>query len=138
MKKNFLIFCLAAVITACTNEPLPQASFDIIPQPKEVHLSEEKPFELGSKTVVYYEPSLQREAQFLSEYVNNIKGFAMNVQEYQGQSDGIVLKLVPEDFDHQEAYEIDVTPKQITITGADAAGVFTAYRPCVRVYQSRP
>ena len=95
MKKPIFILCLVAIITACTNKPLPQASYDIIPQPKEVRLSEEKPFELSPKTVVYYEPSLQREAQFLSGYVNDIIGFAMNVQEYQDHSDGIVLKLVP-------------------------------------------
>ena len=82
------------------------------------------PFELSPKTIVYFEAGLQREAQFLSEYVNDIMGYALNVREYHGQSDGIVLKTVPEDFDYNEAYEIDVTSKQVTIKGADAAGVF--------------
>ena len=123
MKNTLLILCLAALLSACTKE-LPQANYDIIPQPKEVQLNEEKPFELNSKTVVYYETGLQREAQFLSEYVNDIMGYALNVQEYQGQPDGIVLKLVPENFDKAEAYEISVTPKQICVNGADTAGVF--------------
>ena len=108
---------------ACTKQ-LPQADYDVIPQPKEVQLNEEKPFELGPKTVVYYEAGLQREAQFLSEYVNDIMGYDLSVQEYQGQSDGIVLKLVPDDFEQAEAYEIDIMPKQIIVKGAYAAGVF--------------
>jgi hypothetical protein len=76
---------------ACTKPQLPVANYDIIPQPKEVQLNEEKPFELGPKTIVYYESGLQREAEFLSEYVNDIMGYALNVLECQGQSDGIVL-----------------------------------------------
>ena len=102
MKKIFL-FCLAAAFVACTNQPVPQSFYDIIPQPKEVQLNEEKPFELGPKTTVYYEVGLQSEAQFLNEYVNDIMGYALSVQEYQGQSDGIVLKLVPNDFEEAEA-----------------------------------
>ena len=123
--KRLLLFCLAAMaFAACTKPQLPQADYNIIPQPKEVQLNEEKPFELGPKTIVYFESGLQREAQFLSEYVNDIMGYAMKTQEYQSQPDGIVLKVVPEDFDQAEAYEINITTKQVTIKGADAAGVF--------------
>ena len=123
MKKLFLL-CFAAMACAACTKQLPQANYDIIPQPKEVRLDEGKPYELGPKTVVYYEAGLQREAQFLSEYINDIMGYAMKVQEYQGQTDGIVLGLVPDDFEQAEAYEINVTPKQVVIKGADASGVF--------------
>jgi hexosaminidase len=124
MKKPSIVLFAAFVLSACTKPQLPVADYDIIPQPKEVQLNEEKPFELGPKTLVYYESGLQREAQFLSEYVNDIMGYALKMQEYQGQSDGILMKVVPEDFDQSEAYEIDITPKQVAIKGADAAGVF--------------
>ena len=124
MKKPYLFIIAALITTACTKQQLPVANYDIIPQPKEVQLNEEKPFELSPKTAVYYEAGLQREAQFLSEYVNDIMGCVLKTQEYQGQTDGIVLKLSPADFNQAEAYEISITPKQVTIKGADAAGVF--------------
>ena len=127
MKKSILFLCLAALLlSACTKEQLPFANYDIIPQPKETHLSRDNSgyFTLKPSTKVYFKDGLQREAQFLSEYVNDIMGYALKVQEYQGQSDGIVLEVVPEDFDHAEAYEINITPKQVTIIGSDAAGVF--------------
>ena len=124
MKKISLLFLIVLILSACTKKQTSQASYDIIPQPKEVQLNEKKPFELSPKTIVYFEAGLQHEAQFLSEYVNDITGYALKVQEYQGQSDGIVLKLVSEDFDQAEAYEINITPKQITIKGADGSGVF--------------
>ena len=123
MKKLYLFCFVALLMSACTKQ-LHQASYDIIPQPKEVQLNDGKPFELSPKTSIRYEAGLQREAQFLSEYVKDILGYALNVQEYQGQPDGIVLKVVPEDFDQAEAYEINITTKQVTIKGADAAGVF--------------
>ena len=125
MKKSTLFLCLAALLlSACTKEQLPVADYNIIPQLKEVQLNEGKPFELSPKTIVYYGSGLQREAEFLSEYVNDIMGYALKMQEYQGQPDGIVLKVASEDFDQAEAYEINITPKQVTIEGADASGVF--------------
>ena len=125
MKKLSLFCIVVLVLPACTKQQLPVASYDIIPQPKEVQLNEEKPFELSPKTLVYYEAGLQREAQFLCEYVNDIMGYALNMQEMQGnETKGIVLQLAPADFDQAEAYEINIRPKQVTITGEDAAGVF--------------
>lgn len=124
MKKLSYLIVAALLLSACAKEQLPQANYDIIPQPKELVFNEEKPFELGPKTVIRYEDGLQREAQFFSEYVNDIMGFAMEIQEYQSQTDGIVLKLSPDDFDQAEAYEINITPKQVIIKGADASGVF--------------
>ena len=125
MKKIFL-FCIAALIlSACTKQQLPVANYDIIPQPKEVRLNDNGAFVLSPKTVVYYEADLHREAQFLSEYVNDILGFGLKLKEMQGEkADGIVLKLAPADFGQAESYEISVTPKQVVIKGADAAGVF--------------
>ena len=124
MKKLFLFSIAALMFSACTKQQIPVANYSIIPLPKEVTMNDDGTFELSPKTVVYYEAGLQREAQFLSEYVNDIMGYALKTQEYQGQPNGIVLKLVPEDFDQAEAYEINITPKQITVKGADAAGVF--------------
>ena len=125
MKKLSLFIIAALIMTACTKQQLPVANYDIIPQPKEVWLDGGKPFELSPKTVIHYEAGLQREAQFLSDYVKDIMGYGPVFQEMKGnETDGIVLKLSPADFDQAEAYEISITPKQVTIKGADAAGVF--------------
>ena len=124
MKKTILFFSVALLLLSACSKQLPQANYDVIPQPKEVTLHSEKPFELQESTKIYYEANLQREAQFLSEYVRDITGVALETSPFNGQSDGIVLQLVPEEFDHAEAYEIGITPKQVIIKGSDAAGVF--------------
>ena len=130
MRNIRLLIGLAVLsFTACQSH-LPEANYDVIPQPKEVVLNTEKPFVLQSSTVVYYENGLQREAEFLSEYIDDILGFAPTLRHCEqneverGNPEGIVLCSIPEDFDHAEAYEITVTPKQVLIKGADAAGVF--------------
>ena len=47
MKHLFLTLSIvAAMLSACTQQPLPEANYDVIPQPKEVKLTEEKPFVL--------------------------------------------------------------------------------------------
>ena len=125
MKKSILTFFAAALMLSACQQQLPKADYRVIPLPKEVQLNEEQPFVLNEKTKVYYEAGLQREAQFLDEYVNDLLGFGLNLQEMQGsETDGIVLKLSSADFDQAEAYEISITPKQVVIKGADASGVF--------------
>ena len=126
MRTTFLLFVSAILLCqSCTQQPMPDASYDIIPLPKEVTLNEKRPFVLQSNTVVYYEEGLQREAQFLSEYVDDILSFKMACQPLQGkEKNDIVLQLAPAEFGFDEAYEITITPKQVTIKGADAAGVF--------------
>ena len=125
MKKSILtLFAVAIMLSACQQQ-LPEADYNVIPLPKEVQLNEEQPFVLKQETKVYYETGLQREAQFLNEYVNDLLGFGLNFQEAQGvETDGIMLKQAPAEFDKAEAYEINITPKQVVIKGADAAGVF--------------
>ena len=113
---------LVIIFSSCTRQ-LPEANYDVVPQPKRVTLTKEKPFVFQPSTVVYYEDGLQREAEFLSEYVNDILGFGLKVEEGETQS-GIVLTVAPADFEQSEAYEINITPKQVVVKGSDAAGVF--------------
>ena len=131
--KHHSILCLLAglFLIACTQQ-LPVADYDIVPQPKMVQLNDEKPFELSPRTVIYYEPALQREAQFLSEYVNDIMGYAPEIVPIDEEADepdeiipeGVILCLKPLIVQRPEAYEIIVTPKQLVVQGADASGVF--------------
>ena len=124
MHKNTIFLCFAVLLLAACTQQRAEANYDVIPQPKEVHLNSDGHFLITATTKVYYEEGLEREAQFLSEYVNDIMGYVLNVQEYQGQGNGIVLTLAPDDFEQAEAYEIDVTTKQVVVKGSDAAGVF--------------
>ena len=124
MKKTILLSIAALLLSAC-QQRLPQASVDVIPMPKEVQMTDKAAFILGPKTMIYYEAGLQREAQFLSEYVNDILHYELPTEAMQSnESNGIILKLSPDEFDQAEACEIDITPKHVVVKGADGAGVF--------------
>ena len=125
-----LLFSLSVAVmllSACTQQRA-EANYDVIPLPKEVKLNEEKPFVLDPNTIVYtVDEELMQEALLLSsEYAKDILSYELLCQYvYEGEpEDGILLKLDPEAFDHTEAYEISINPKQVVIKGADAAGVF--------------
>ena len=122
--KRLSLLCFAVLLLSACTQQRAEANYDVIPQPKEVNLNADGHFLITATTKVYYEEGLEREAQFLSEYVNDILGYPLQTMAYNGESKGMVLKLVPDDFDKAEAYEIDIAPKLVTIKGADAAGVF--------------
>ena len=130
--KKLSLLCLAVLLLAACTQPLPEANYDVIPQPKRIQLADGKSFIMGPKTIIHYEASLQREAQFLSEYVNDIMGYPLEIapiNEDAVEPDeivpaGIILSLEPRFVQQAEGYEITSTPKQLLIQGADAAGVF--------------
>ena len=125
MRPLLLLIAATLLLSSCHNNQ-PVANFDIVPKPKEATLSSDKTFTLDQNTLIYYDDGLQREAEFLRQYTNDILCIGLKTHPFQGQRDGIVLRTRPDGFDNAEAYEISVTPKQVTITGADAAGVFYA------------
>ena len=129
MKRNLtLVLAVVLLLTACNKRPALEANYEIVPLPKEVNLEAEGAFVLNAKTKVYYpqeNADLRRNAEFLSQYVNDILHFSLEVCPMQGnETDGILLLTTPGYFIEKEAYEIKIMPEQVIITGEDAAGVF--------------
>ena len=118
----------ASLLLCACNQITVNGSYDIIPAPKEIQLAENEMFSFNAKTKIYVpagNEDLRRNAEFLSDYINDMVQLRLEVCEIQGEvNDGISLLTVPGYFDEPESYEIKVMPKQIIITGEDAAGVF--------------
>ena len=139
MKKLFPLICLAVLLLTACDKKLAEANYDIIPSPKEVQLNDADAFVLDAKTKVYYEAGnadLQRNAEFLSSYVKDMLGFDLQVEELNPDvNDGIVLFLRPEAFEETEAYQIDITPKEIVCLARMLPACFMVSRLCARVCQ---
>ena len=118
----------ASLLLCACNQITINGSYDIIPAPKEIQLAGDETFSFNAKTKIYYpagNEDLHRNAEFLSDYINDMVQFRLEVCEIQGEvNDGICLLTVPGYFAEPESYEIKVMPKQIIVTGEDAAGVF--------------
>ena len=124
-----VLFC-TALFSGC-KQKIAEADYQVIPLPKHIDLNKDTPFSLTKNTIIYYnaKDSLQREAEFLAEYLSDITGLDLQIKPIEATTrTGIFLLLDAmeegESDVHPESYQIEVTPERVVITGEDAAGVF--------------
>ncbi|MCD7898502.1 MAG: glycoside hydrolase family 20 protein [Bacteroides sp.] len=129
MKRNLFISLYVVVLIlagSCSSKETTQAGYEVIPLPQKIEYQSGDPFALSSSTAIVYpsgDENLKRIAKFLSEYIQYSTGTSLTISEKQTGDNCIVLRS---DFQHsnQEAYQLNVTDKQIIINGASAAGTF--------------
>lgn len=129
MKKlTSLLVGLAVLLASCAdNRPLAEASFDVIPCPKQVEsIPDGSGFVIDRHTVIHYEPStsdMQRNAEFLQQYIQEITGEVIPVKE--GLADhGINLHLLTQGDGNPEGYQLITSHDQMSITATGPAGIF--------------
>lgn len=125
--KTLLIPFIACLFAACSSKQ--QASYSVVPLPQEISLNRDNPFLMNEKTIVAYPGNnllLKRNAEFLSEYVNQSTGYKLQLKAlFEGESaeNAIVLELNPK-IGSKEGYLLSVTEKGILIEGQTENGVF--------------
>lgn len=129
MKKlTSLLVVLALLLASCAdNRPLAEASFHVIPCPKQVEsIPDGSGFVIDRHTVIHYAPStpdMQRNAQFLQQYIQEITGQEVPVKE--GLADhGINLHLLTQGDGNPEGYQLITSHDQMSITATGPAGIF--------------
>lgn len=106
-----------------------EADYQVVPLPKEITLGKHAPFQLTENTVIFLveKDSLQREAAFLNEYLNDLLKFQLKTRPLvQSTAAGIFLMKDTSVCKTPESYQIDISSDKIVVRGADAAGVFYA------------
>ena len=132
MKKNHLIigFFLAIIFLSCQKKA-EVADYQIVPLPKEINLTNQKPFILNKSTAITYPKmfgELQKEADFLADYIEDIIGFRPIVKCTDNfMINAINLKINKNEFDNPEAYQIIVSEKNINITSSNSSGIIRLY-----------
>ena len=128
MKRLFLPL-VAGLFAACgSNEQT--ASFDVVPLPQEVELSQEDPFKLSSNSIIAYPAEnelLKQNAEFLSEYINQATGYVPKVQtveETGGETANTILLTLNEQIGNPEGYVLTTSATGIEIAGQTERGVF--------------
>lgn len=126
---QYLVFvCVASMISSCQKLATVDA-YSVIPLPAEVTLTQDVPFALNSAVTVVYPDDdhvMQRNAEFLSEYIAQSTGYRLAVQAQVDEKlpeRAIVLRLTDE-VSQNEGYRLTVTNKQIQIEGKTPRGVF--------------
>lgn len=118
---------LALVCASCGTEQ--EANYQVIPLPQEVSLTQGNPFKLNGNILIAYPENnalLQRNAEFLSEYIRQSTGYAPKTKAIaagEQVKNAITLGLDP-DIANKEGYVLTTTPEGISINGQTENGVF--------------
>jgi len=129
MKKLVLIIIgiLTLTFTSCQKK-LEFADYQVIPLPKTIKTNDNKPFILNKNTIITYPKThgeLQKEADFLADYIEDILGFRPTVKGTDNHMKNAVnLQIEPNFSNNEEAYQIIVNEKDITITSSNTSGIF--------------
>lgn len=107
------------------NAPLYARQPSLIPLPRTVKWSDSRFLLDRCKTIVVTDSILQKEAQGLREMLT-AKGFNTNIRQQAVATNAIVLKLgkVPASYLPEEAYQLQVTAKQVLIVANTPHGIF--------------
>lgn len=128
ISQTFLAGTLSLCLLSCNTEKK-EANYQVVPLPQELNLTQEAPFTLTSRTSILYPEGndlLKRNAEFLSEYINQSTGYTLPVKSFkEGETAkrAIVLTLDPQ-IAEKEGYRINTSAEGINISGQTANGVF--------------
>lgn len=124
MRRLFFILLACAVIP-CLAAPVMTADYNVVPLPNSVTMTGDEPFELTPSTTVAYpegNKDMERNARFLSKYVNDATGMALSV--VPGKAKKGIRLVLDKKVSGEEAYTIMVDKKGVTIAGSTPKGVF--------------
>lgn len=99
------------------------ADYQVVPLPRQITLQKGNPFVLTNAVQIVYEDGLQREAEFLKEYVGQLTGLQLQITNNRKAKNGIRL-AINQKMTGQEAYRITVGQKGVLIESKTAQGVF--------------
>lgn len=125
MRRLFACVSALVLMISCSPDQKP-ADYRVVPLPQEINTGTGEPFVLNNDVKILYpegNAQMQRNAEFLSEYVKESTGKVLVTQAGQEGEKSIVLKLGLKS-DNPEAYRLEVNDKTVTIIAPSEAGVF--------------
>ncbi|MGQ7870987.1 beta-N-acetylhexosaminidase [Sunxiuqinia sp. sy24] len=129
MNKQILVFLsIITGLLSCTPEtPTDLTKNTVIPKPVSITATG-KSFKLNDKTSIFVKdgsPELLKTAQYLSSKLKPATGFSLNVQTTENApASGIYLDLETPKTTGDEAYELQIDNKLLTLKASSPAGAF--------------
>ncbi|MCR5130466.1 MAG: beta-N-acetylhexosaminidase [Prevotella sp.] len=131
MKKILFLTCMLCMLSTGAMKAQ-VANYDVVPLPQSIVLVKAPGFVLGEQTAIFYTANnadMERNAHFLSEYVDEMTGLKLACQPVANKKkDGRknILLMLDEKIQNEEGYTIDVSAKGVVVSGKTPAGVFRA------------
>ncbi len=123
--KNYCLFIVLIFImlVSCANPSFQEDEITLIPKPLHFQLNEQS-FRVKSSTSISVSDESQTKAvSYLNMLLEQAAGFALDVSE-EAQSGGILFEMSADLSG--EAYQLEVTPRQIRIKASGESGFFYA------------
>ena len=125
-----IIFTIIGIVvlslTSC-HKAMQTADYQVVPLPKEINLTDEKPFILDKNTIITYPKSqeeMRKEAGFLADYIEDIMGFRLDVICTDDEiKNSIKLESSHDLSDNSEYYQIIVTDNNIKIISSNTLSI---------------
>ena len=140
MQALMMTACLSAavILNSCDNKPVETGTYEIIPLPLEINLSEgEKPFVVNSSTTISYpgnNPKMESTARLLASYIKEMTGVEVKTSASNGKKNSIVLSI-DESIANKEGYKLTVTKDKVELRGATESAVFIG---CQTIHKALP
>ena len=121
---------IAMTLISCTGD-MQEADYRIIPSPKAItENSADNPFVISKKVTITYPEThaeLAKEANFLSEYLNEILGYSLKIESSDTFKKGAInLSIDPTIFTENDSYKIIVNENNINVIASEASSLFYA------------
>ena len=116
--KVMVLMALSGPVCAAT------ANYEVVPLPQQIVMQKGGPFVLETGVEILAMAALQREAEFLKQYLKEVTSIDLPItQKYNKKGRYIKLTISPK-VKEAEGYILTVSQKGIRIEGGSAAGVF--------------
>ncbi len=119
------LFCLTGLFAA-TPATKTGVDYRVIPLPNEISVQQSQPFVLDKQVKIDFpvkNEKMKKNANFLVQYVKDLTALNLKTKTGKSPKKAIILSLGLKS-NNPEAYQLTVTSKTITITGASESGVF--------------
>ena len=119
---SFIICFLSfSAIRMLAGEP---ANYEVVPLPQSIVEQKGAPFILEEGVEILASPALQREAEFLKQYIKEVTWNDLPITQKREKKVRYIELSVSPTVKEQEGYVMTVSQKGVTIQGGSAAGVF--------------
>lgn len=119
---SFIICFLSfSAIRMLAGEP---ANYEVVPLPQSIVEQKGAPFILEEGVEILASPALQREAEFLKQYIKEVTWNDLPIAQKREKKVRYIELSVSPTVKEKEGYVMTVSQKGVTIQGGSAAGVF--------------
>ena len=119
MMKKLILFI---VVMVCAT--MHAVNYEVVPMPQRIELQKGEPFVLDKGVQLLAADGLQREAEFLQEYIKELTDMSLTVSQKREKKMSYIELAVSPKVQETEGYVLSIKKNGIVITGGSAAGLF--------------